>query len=212
MHTSPSKTIVLTVGALAVGALLRAQAPIDLSGTWTFDTYLSDNAQQVAASIRADLGQNDSGLAGGVSEGGRVGRSAGRRGPAHAGRVTPAPNAEDQRVLDAITHPLRYPPPTLRIIQSSTTVTIRDPQGQSRAFQTNGKREQQMFDTARADSVARWEGPQMVVDIDLGNGRKLTYTYSIVPTTRQLLVRVTLERAPNQPGPFEIKFVYNRAA
>ena len=123
----------------------------------------------------------------------------------------PAPNAE-QQVPDAITRPLRYPPTTLRISQSDGSVTIADEQGQSRTFQTNDKREPQTFETARADTTARWEGPNLVIDYDLGKGRKMTYTYSIVPTTHQLLVRVGFERAPKDPGAFEIRFAYNRAA
>jgi hypothetical protein len=151
---------------------------------------------------------------GSADEGGLFGRGTGRRGQSPRGgsnRSTP-PSAEDQRALDAITQPVRYPPPTLRIEQSSTAVTVGDPQGRSRTFQTNGKREQQMFDDMRADSTAQWEGPQLVVDFDLGKNRKMTYTYSIVPTTHQLMVRVTFERGPNQPGSFEVRFVYNRAS
>jgi hypothetical protein len=39
----------------------------------------------------------------------------------------------------------------------------------------------------------------------------LTYSYSIVPTTGQLLIRINFERVPEQPGPFDIKIVYNRS-
>jgi hypothetical protein len=31
-----------------------------------------------------------------------------------------------------------------------------------------------------------------------------------VPTTGQLVIRVNFERVPGQPGPFEIKLVYNK--
>jgi hypothetical protein len=197
---------------LAALSIASAPAPVDLSGTWAFDTYLSDNPGQVAAALRADLGRTDFSPFGESSDRRGFGRGAGRRGqqtPAASNRAS-APSEQEQRALDAVTAIVRYPPLTLRIAQTDAAVTIDDAQGQSRTFTTNGKRETQMFDATRADSTARWEGPQLVADFDLGNGRKMIYTYSIVPTTRQLLVRVAFERAPNQPGPFEIKFVYDR--
>jgi hypothetical protein len=208
---------IAVVCAVRVATADHSQAPpaIDVSGTWTLDTYLSDSAQQVAASIRADLGQNDLAMFPGPPEGGRFGRGMGRRGqppPEGSNRPTTPLNAEEQRALDAVTRPVRFPAPTLHIAQTAAAVTVDDAHGQSRTFDVTGKREQQMFDTTRAESSARYEGPQLVIDFDLGKGRKMTYTYSIVPTTRQLLVRVTFERAPNQPGPFEIKIVYNRAS
>jgi hypothetical protein len=206
--------IVLTAQTATSGRAPTASATADLSGTWTLDTYLSDKPAQVAAAIRTDLGQRDSSLFPERPTGGRFGRGSGRRGqpspPGPAGTSTP-PNAEEQRALDDITAAVRYPPPTLQISQTDTSVTLADPQGRSRTFQTNGKREQQLFESARADSTARWEGPQLVVDFDLGKGRKMTYTYAVVPTTRQLLVRIVFEPAPNQPAPFEIKYVYDRA-
>jgi len=201
--------------ALVLGAHSNAQTPatVNLAGTWTFDSYLSDNPQQVAAAIRADLGQTESTLFGDPMEGSRYGRGGyGRRGqpPQGAGRTTP-PSAEEQKTIDALTQPVRYPPTTLRISQAPDSITLGD-QANAQTLQTNGKREPQVLDTVRVERAARWEGPQLIVDFDLGKGRKMTYTYSLAPTTHQLVVRVTFERAPNQPGPFEIKFVYDPAA
>jgi hypothetical protein len=197
---------------LDTGPLARAQAPpIDLSGAWTLNTSLSDNPQQVAASIRVGLGEDDFGVFAGSADIDRNGRAMGRRQrPADAVRPRSTPSPEEQRAFDAITHPLRYPPPTLRIAQTAAAVTFTEGPSQSRTFQVNGKREEQVFDTARAESIARWEGPQLVIGFDLGKGRKMTYSSSVVATTRQMLVRVRFERAPNEPSPFEIKFVYDR--
>jgi hypothetical protein len=215
MRTSSRTSLITAACALVLTSLGHGQAPgLDLAGTWKLDTYLSDNPQQVAASIDADLRQNDFDLFAGGAEQERGGRETGRRGeppPQRPQRPPNAPKPEEQRALDAITQGVRYPPPTLRITQTPTAVTIGDAQNQPRTFRVNGKREQQTFDTARADTTAHWEGPQLVIDFDLSKGRKMTCTYSIVPTTNQLMMRVTFERAPNQPGPFEIRFVYNKA-
>ncbi len=40
---------------LLAAAMLLQGAPLDFSGTWNLDTYLSDNPERVAAAIRADL-------------------------------------------------------------------------------------------------------------------------------------------------------------
>jgi hypothetical protein len=211
--TLPSSLTVLAIVAAVTG---RAQTPkpaVDLAGTWTLDTYLSDSPEQVAASIRFDLGPEGFGAFSGMPE--RRARGMGRRGQPSGGEQggsSAAPNPEDQRALDNITAAVRYPPPTLQITRTDTSITIGAAEGQSRTFQTSGRREQQMFDDTRADSTARREGPQVVVDFDLGKGRKMTCMYSIVPTTGQLRVRVRFERAPNDPGPFEVKYVYNRAS
>jgi hypothetical protein len=60
--------------------------------------------------------------------------------------------------------------------------------------------------------LASWEGPTLVVTYEVGHAGVLTYTYSLVPTTKQLLIRVNFERRRGQPGPSDIKLVYNRQA
>jgi len=204
----------IAIVAAAVAHAQTSKPALDLAGTWTLDTYLSDSPEQVAASIRIDLGQDGSGAFSGMPERGRA-RGMGRRGQpprGEGGGSAAATSPEDQQALDNITAAVRFPPPTLRITQTDASIVIGDVQGPSRTFQINGRREQQMFDTTRADSVARREGPQVVIDIDLGKGRKMTLIYSIVPTTAQLRMRVRFEKAPNDLGPFEVKYIYNRAS
>ncbi|HZT77624.1 MAG TPA: hypothetical protein VFA27_13315 [Vicinamibacterales bacterium] len=168
--------------------VLQAAAPsVDLSGTWRLDTDLSDNPEQVAAAIRADLriGSDTTTF---LMTGTR-GRDRGR-----GNRPVDAkpPSADEQQKIDDQTLALRYPAPTLTITQSGDTVTLTDAQGQSH-------------------TLNHWEGPQLVATTDLGNGRRLVATYSIVQATKQLMIRTVVERAPNEPGAFEIKQVYDRA-
>src|SRR5262249_15062261 len=103
-----------------------------------------------------------------------------------------------------------YPPPTLTISQNATAVTFTDAQQRTRTLQTSGKREPQTSDAGPVQTTTRWEGPQLVSETDLGSGMTMTHTYLLVPTTKQLLVRVTFERAPGQMGPFQVKYVYDR--
>ena len=48
--------LLIAAAALAARAPAQAQSAVDLSGTWTLDTYLSDSPEQVAAAVRLDLG------------------------------------------------------------------------------------------------------------------------------------------------------------
>lgn len=172
--------------SIVAALLLQSAAPgLDLSGTWNLDTYLSDHPEQVAAAIRADLriGPDTAFLMMGTRGQGR-GRNQ-RQSDAKE------PNADEQQQIDDLTMALRYPAPTLQIAQNGDAVALTDAQGQTR-------------------TLNHWEGPQLVATTDLGNGRRMIATYSIVPTTKQLMIRTTIERAPNQPGAFEIKQVYDR--
>ncbi len=203
---------VMSICAAAVVAQSQS-APVDLTGTWTLDTFVSDNPGQIAAAIRTDLGQNRTDIFDPSPERARGRGTTGRRGQTPARDSSDSqssPSADEQRSIDDVTASVRYPPLTLRITQSADTLTFTDANGQSRSFTANGKREQQVFDATHAESAARWEGPQLVVETDLPKGRKMISTYAIAPTTRQLLLRVSFERAPGQPAPFEIKYVYNR--
>jgi|SRR5689334_19657021 len=191
------------------------QGAVDLSGKWTLDTVLSDSPEQIAAAIRIDLGQGGGGNPFADSAGGEAGhRNGGRRGG--GSRPSGAPNhpanADEQKRMDELTESLRYPPTTVTIAQTPGAITVTDEQQRARMLTPTGKREKQTVGSASLDVTTRWEGPQLVSDQDLGNGRLVRYTYSIVPTTKQLLVRVAIDRTPGFPGPFQIRLVYNRAA
>jgi len=100
--------------------------------------------------------------------------------------------------------------PTLAIAHGERTVTITAGQAAPEALRTDGKAEKYALETGTVNRTAAWEGPQLRVAYDIGRVGTLTCTYTIVPTTRQLLIRVNIERLPGEPGPFEIKLVYNR--
>ena len=200
------------VNALAAVVLLAA-APVDLSGTWTLDTYLSDNPEQIAAAVRADLRlPNDEVAVGALGRGGGFGRRGSRDAASKGGKERTEIRPEDQKRIDDVTSILRYAPPTLRVSQTDASITLSDPQGTTRTLAVTGKREKQIYgdNATAADTTTDWEGPQLVSSIDIGSGRRMTLTYSIVPTTKQLMVRAAVERAPNEPGPFEITLVYDR--
>lgn len=188
-----TSAVLTTSVTLAALAQTPAGTPAGLSGTWTLDTYLSDRPEQIAAAIRIDLGfgrEAEAVAPNGPPPEGMRGGDPRRRGRGQPPRID-APSAEEQNKLEEQLSPLRYPPTSLKVEAAADRATATDDQGQARTL--------------------RWDGPQLTFDQDIGKGRKVLYTYSIVPTTRQLLVRVRFDRGPGLSSPFEIRYVYNRS-
>jgi hypothetical protein len=201
---------------------LYAQAPAgrpDFSGTWTFDTYLSDNPEQIARALRLDTGQpGDEALGargagrGGFSGAGRIGGGRGTVTREERGRAEAADqmSPEDRKKVTELTNAVQFASPTLTITQTENAITLADNRSGTQTMSTNGKAEKYTLDAGPVDRVARWEGPTLLIGYEVGHAGTLTYAYVLVPT-KQLLIRVNFERLRGEPGPFEIKLVYNRA-
>lgn len=191
------------------------QATTDLSGTWSIDTYLSDHAEQVARAIEFDTGEFKSdAYTDRAARGGRGTPAASdpaRRGADREGRggAIDRLSETDRKVLAELIRPVRFPPLTLKISQSDQTITIvgdREPY----QMRTDGKAEKHLLETGSVNRTAQWTGPLLRVTYEVGRAGMLTYNYSIVPTTGQLLIRINFERMRDEPGPFDVKIVYNR--
>jgi len=219
---TPRGMVAAILIAACTGALASQvkSAPLDLSGTWSLDIYLSDHAEQIARAIQIDTGQftPDTFGRGGAPEarsGGRedAGRSRfGGDGRPGRDRQTPASRLsdDDRKRLAELTRPVEFPPPTLTITQADEKLTIAAGPGRTETLHPDGRGEKYSLQSGDVNRVASWLGPQLRVTYKLGSPGTLTYTYSIVPTTGQLLIRVNFERVPDNPGPFAIKLVYNR--
>jgi hypothetical protein len=191
-------------------------APVDLSGQWSLDIHLTDHPEQIARAIQIDTGTfrveleipgrgDEAGLAGGDRPLG-----VGRRGDRDRDRPDDPLSTEERKLLAELTRPVQFPPTRLTIAQSETTVTVTAGDGAPEIMRTDGKAEKRTVEAGTVMRTAAWTGPQLRVGHKVGRAGTLTYTYSIVPTTRQLLIRVNFERVTGQPGPFDIKLVYNR--
>ena len=216
--------MIIVLGA-ACTAAARAQAisaeTPNFAGTWTLDWYLSDSPQQVAEALRIDTGQRGDeafgegpqrGGTGGAGNGGRAGRGGfGGVGPGGApGAGRSRMSAVDQKRLQELTNAVQFPPPAMTISQTATDITIAPQGGVGRTVRTDGTREKYQLAAGVVDRTATWEGPQLSVVYEIGHSGRLTYTYRVVPTTKQLLIRINFER-DHTPGPFEIKLVYDPA-
>jgi hypothetical protein len=205
--------ISLTAGLAAGHAQTVPGSGMSLSGTWALDTYLSDSPGQVAETLRIDLGprsrEGELGRMGRGADGtGRTGSGGSGRGRARAQPVETGQKEDPKRkeLLDAV----RFPPLTLTLSETDGSTLLTDSMGFTRTFRPNGKKEPQQFHAGAITTRTTWQGPQLVIEYDLGQDTWLKYTYSLVPTTKQLLMRVTVESNQEQLAPFEIKQVYNR--
>lgn len=206
--------------ATAAVAAFQGGGP-SLAGTWTLDSYLSDNPEQVARAIRLDTGlsptdESLSGLEGGTPGGRGMGRGGyGRGGYGRMGGPPPPRrpepiSAEDRKLVEELTGAVQFPPPTLTITQDGSEITLAGGSGASQTFHAGSKAEKQQLQAGVVDRTVAWEGPHLVVRYQVGHAGTLRYTYSVAPTTKQLVVRVTFDR-DQQAGPFEIKLVYDPA-
>jgi hypothetical protein len=194
------------------------------SGVWKFNADLSDNPQQ------SDLGWNRSGQSaqgsgGGMGRGGSGGMrrggygggfggggyGGGGYGGGNGGSKPPQDSTEDRNKIQAITSEVKNPSSSLTISYNDPELTIMDAQEKTRVFQTNGKKDSHQFGSATIDSTTTWDGSKLVTEYDLGSGRKLRYTYSIVANTKQLLEQVSFVGAQNSSGKSAIKHVYDPA-
>jgi hypothetical protein len=166
----------------------------DLSGKWALDVYLSDSPKHVADALAATFAPSASGEAG---------RARGRAETIQAGQKD---DPRRKELIDAV----RFPPLTLTISETGTGVRFTDSMGRTRTFEANGKKAPHQFDAGAIDTRTMWVGPQLVIEYDLGQDLLLQYTYSLVPTTKQLLTLVTVVGKSERAAPFEIKQVYNR--
>jgi hypothetical protein len=186
----------------------------DLSGNWSIDTYLSDHSEQIARAIEFDTGEFrvDKYIGSEPRRGAGVPAEGGRRKerPARPGRgpVVDRLSDEERKVLAELIRPVQFPPLTLKISQSDTSLTITGDRA-PHEMRTDGRVEKHALEAGHVNRTARWAGPQLRVTYEVGHAG--TYSYSIVPTMGQLLIRINFERVPEQPGPFDIKIVYNRS-
>jgi len=190
--------------------IAQTPAAAAIAGQWELNRELTDRPEQIAAAIRADFGPVAQEQRYGAVEGryGRGRRQQGEPRPPQGGS-SQEPNQQDQEQIEALTARLRYPPTRLTIAQSGATVTFTAPQNDSRSVDVNGRKTKTTLGNSEIEVSARYEGPQLVIEESPGKGRTITWTYAVLPSTRQLLVRVAISRAPGELGAFEIKFVYD---
>jgi hypothetical protein len=166
--------------AIAFTAAAVAQPPPkpNLSGSWTLDREISTDPASVAFD----------------RQGGRSRLPAPPRSP------------DEQTRLRELVDQIRKASASLVISHNDPSLAITDSQGHTQIFQTTGDTDQHQLASVVVESATHWDGARLVTAYTVSTGRRLVYTYTLLPATRQLVVRIRLDgdraRAP------EVKFVY----
>jgi len=178
----------------------------NLSGDWALNRQLSDDPQHDDASART---QPNGGRRGGFGGRGGFGRGGfgGRYGGGAGSRRADVDPATIQQAIDEA----RSPSPSLTISHSAANIAITDARGRTRFFQTSGATDKHQLDAGTVDSTTSWNGGDLVIQYDLGNGRRMTYTYSLLAATKQLVVRIRIDGSGSGRGPATLKYVYEPA-
>lgn len=229
-----ARILIAAAAGATIVSLGRAQAPQkhpDFSGAWAFNASQSDQPRNpngrgddtgqtnapAAGPTTGNGGYGGRGGRGGFGGGGfggggfGGGRGRGAGGLGGAGQASRG-NTDDRVKTLELTDEIRNPPASLTITQKGDTVTILDANNHTRVFHTTGKKDTQQLEAVKVDTKTTWDGERLVTEYDLGNDRKLRYTYSIADDPRQLLVEVAFQNGKNAPARADVtKFVYDLA-
>ena len=198
-----------------------AKAAIDrpnFSGTWSIDRGISNDPTQAAFEVPRDQGrQPPGGQGGGGGRGGRGGFGGfggGRFGGGGQGnRTEAAPGTPEERTrLREFTDLVKRGSGSLVISHADPSLAITDAQGRTQVFQTNGAKDAHALATATVTSTTHWDGSRLVTEYDMGTIGKLASTYTLLTSTKQLVVRTRLEMPERQRTALpELKLVYGLA-
>ena len=193
-RAAPLIPVVFAIYAFATGRSMGARP--DLTGLWTFNQDLSDDPAKVMAGIQA---QRHGGSAGGREHGPGMHGGGGMGG----GRREMDPEQMRAHLNRAI-----EPPVTLTITQTDSSITFIDGDGRSQTLRTNNKKQKLPLDERTVAVKTKWDDERLVKETSLGDGMKLTETYSLNAEPRQLLVWVQLTSS-RLPRPVNLRRVYD---
>jgi hypothetical protein len=215
--------LLAVAGLVAVGAgAATAQTPplpatsaaatdrLDFSGTWSLERSISTDPAQITFDPGGDR-QPNTGRGG---FGGRAGRGYGGRNTRQGsgnGTVTLTP--VEQERLKALTSQLKSAASTLIISHHDPDFVVNDADDHTQFFQTNGARNENYVGSTTVTSSTQWEGSRIVTRYDISSRLKLEYTYTLLPKTRELVLRIARRNSDRQsPGEQEVKLVYEQVA
>jgi hypothetical protein len=205
--------LVVCCTALAVIASVRAeqgdaQKP-DFSGKWTLDRGISTDPAQIEFVPPANASRRPQrGGIGGIGGGG-FGRGGRRRtdGGDSADSLTPI----EQERLKALTNQLKTATATLVISHHDPDFVVNDAQNHTLFLHATGEPEENHLGETTINSSTHWEGPRLVTECVLGSRLTLVYTYTLLPETRQLVVRVARQTGDRQRAGQDVRLVYRPA-
>lgn len=176
-------------------------AGVDLSGQWTYNQELSDNAHD---KMREAMQGRGSGRGAGPGGGGPGGGGMGGPGGGMGGPGGPGMQGGDDpsETMRSVFEPSEQ----VTITQSETEIVIDEKFGPMRSLHPNGKAYKTQNGTA--DLKTQWKDGKLVVETKRARGGKLVETWELVPDRSRLVVNVRLDGGSGPP--LSLKRVYDR--
>lgn len=203
----------LAACALLALTLTAMQANPDLSGTWTLDRRISDDPAMAnfEAPRQAQADSNRRRGGGGFGRGGFGGGSFGGGSGANRRAATTSLTAEERARLVALTTELKTGSATLTIEHHDPSFGVTDARGTTLLFDTDGTRHDHTLGDTPLTSTTHWQDGRVLTEFAIGGTRTLVYTYTLLPKTHQLVLRVRPKFGDQGGGGVivpELKLVY----
>jgi len=195
-----------------------AAVKADLSGSWVYNTELSDDARE---KMREGMekgggpgggrppGGPGGGGAGGPGGGGMGGPGGGAGGMSGGGgRMGPPPGGmggddDPREAMRGILEPAEE----LTIAQTETEIAVEEKFAETRHFHPDGKKYK--TDNGASEIKAYWKEGKLVVETKRARGGSVIETWELVPDARRIIVNVKMEGGFG-PG-LTLKRLYDRA-
>jgi hypothetical protein len=175
----------------ASGSSQRRQGETtNVTGAWTLNRDLSDDPTKVMETMQA----------------GRHGGSGGGHGPGIHGGGGSRGGMDPEQMRARMS--LLEPPSRLTITQTDTSVTLTEGDGRSQTLTIDNRKESRALGNRTVEVRTKRDEGRLVKEMSLGDGMKLTETYSLDAQPRQLHVMVKLEGS-HLPRPINLRRVYD---
>jgi len=144
----------------------------NLTGVWRFNSELSDDVATIMETMRGGSDGGHSMPVGGMHRGGR-------------GPIDPEQMRARMALVEA--------PRRLTITQAERTITLTDGDGRSQILTPNDRKQTVPIGNSTVNVKAKWADDRLMKETSLGDGTKITETYSLIPDAQQLHVSVKIE-------------------
>lgn len=228
-------SISLTLGLALAAASVRAQTPAQpvfqtsvttpaessrpnqdpkaLGGIWKFNKDLSSDTSKLQTQAENAQPSGDSGSRRRGGGGGGFGGFGGRGGGG-GGQRPSSSNSTQAMQIRALLREMADQPAQETIVIAPDTTTLTDDQGVVHKFTTDGKKETIDLGAIQVDSVSKWDGAVLTVDLSAGSF-KLTETYQLTIQGHELVVALSAANSGSRQGgvptPAPVKRIYDKA-